>query len=74
MHGNELEWRPNEDLLIVRKHLTITHPQVQAVAQEAHVFSRAHRMELQDQVVAQAPAPQVQLRTEHLIWQIQAQR
>lgn len=74
MHGNELEWRPNEDLLIVRKHLTITHPQVQAVAQEAHVFSRAHRMELQDQVVAQAPAPQVQLRTEHLIWQIQAQK
>ncbi len=74
MHGNELEWQPAEDLLIVRNHLTITHRQVQAVAQEAHVFSRAHRMELQDRVVAQAPAPQVQMRTEHLIWQIQQQK
>ncbi len=74
LHGNELEWRPQEDLLIVRNKLTGTRQQVQVVAQEARVFSRAHRMELQGQVVATSTTPHLQLRTEHLIWQIRDQK
>lgn len=74
LRGNELEWRPQEDLLIVRNQLTGTHRQVQVVAQEARAFSRAHRIELQGRVVANATDPTLQLRTEHLIWQIKEQR
>jgi LPS export ABC transporter protein LptC len=74
MRGNELEWRPQEDLLIVRKQLTGTHRQMQVVAQEARAFSRASRIELQGRVVAIATDPNMQLRTEHLIWQIREQR
>lgn len=74
LRGNELEWRPQSDLLIVRNQLTGTHRQVQAVAQEARVFSRAGRIELQGRVVAKATEPALQLRTEQLIWQIRAQK
>jgi len=74
LHGNELEWLPEQDLLIVRNHLTINHQQMQITAQEARVFSRAARMELQGQVVAIATEPHVQVQTEHLIWQIREQK
>lgn len=74
LRGNELEWRPEEDLLIVRNQLTGTHRQVQAVAQEARAFSRARRIELQGKVVANVTDPSLQLRTEHLIWQIKEQK
>ncbi len=74
LHGNELEWRPKEDLLIVRNQLTGTQQKIQVVAREARVFSRQHRMELFGQVVANSSEPQLQVRTEHLIWQIQAEK
>ncbi len=74
LRGNELEWRPLEDLLIVRNQLTGTHRQMQVVAQEARAFSRASRIELQGRVVANATDPRLQLRTEHLIWQIKEQK
>lgn len=74
LRGNELEWRPSEDLLIVRNQLSGTHRQVQAVAQEARAFSRDSRIELQGGVVANTTAPSLQLKTEHLIWQIREQK
>ncbi|NMG10247.1 LPS export ABC transporter periplasmic protein LptC [Brasilonema sp. UFV-L1] len=70
LHGNELEWRPKEDLLIVRKQVNGTHKQLQAVAQEARVKTREQRMEFSGGVVANSLEPQLQMRTEHLIWQI----
>jgi LPS export ABC transporter protein LptC len=74
LRGNELEWRPKEDLLIVRNHLTGDHKQVIASAKEARVFSRAKRMELFGQVVANVKDPVLQLRTEHLIWFLDQQK
>ena len=74
LRGNELEWRPLEDVLIVRNQLTGTHRQMQVVAQEARAFSRASRVELQGRVVANATDPALQLRTEHLIWQLKEQK
>ena len=74
LRGNELEWRPQEDLLIVRNQLSGTHRQVQVVAQEARVFSRASRIELQGRVVAKATETALQLRTEQLLWQIREQK
>ncbi|OKH28718.1 LPS export ABC transporter periplasmic protein LptC [Chroogloeocystis siderophila] len=74
LRGNELEWRPQEDLLIVRNQLTGSHKQVQAVAQEARVFSRKQRVELQGKVVANTTEPATQLRTEQLTWLIPEER
>jgi LPS export ABC transporter protein LptC len=73
LRGNELEWRPQEDLLIVRNQINGTHKQLQAVAQEARVKTREQRMEFSGGVVATSADPQVKMQTEHLIWQIKAE-
>nr|WP_082803836.1 MULTISPECIES: LPS export ABC transporter periplasmic protein LptC [unclassified Anabaena] len=74
LRGNELEWRPQEDLLIVRNQINGTHKQLNAVAQEAKVKTREQRMEFFGGVVANSADPQMQMRTEHLIWQIPAEK
>ena len=74
LRGNELEWLPQSDLLIVRNQLTGTHKQVRAKAQSARVFSRDSRVELQGQVEAIATNPDLQMRTEELTWQVREQK
>ncbi|MEH1907764.1 MAG: LPS export ABC transporter periplasmic protein LptC [Nostoc sp.] len=74
LRGNELEWRPKEDLLIVRNQINGTHKQLQAVAQEARVKTREQRMEFSGGVVANSTDPQMQVRTEHLIWNIKEEK
>ncbi|MEA5575717.1 LPS export ABC transporter periplasmic protein LptC [Anabaena sp. UHCC 0451] len=74
LQGNELEWRPQEDLLIVRNQLNGTHKQLKATAQEARVKTREQRLEFSGKVVATSADPQLQMRTEHLIWQIKAEK
>ncbi|GAC1492513.1 MAG: hypothetical protein NVS2B14_05250 [Chamaesiphon sp.] len=67
--GQELEWRPKEDLLIVHN-LIGGNSQLQASGKEAQYLTRTQHMELQGQIVAIAKDPLLQLKTEHLIWQI----
>lgn len=74
LRGNELEWRPKEDLLIVRNQLNGTHKQLQALAQEARVTTREERVEFSGGVVANSLEPQMQMRTEHLIWRIKEEK
>ncbi|MCC5602170.1 LPS export ABC transporter periplasmic protein LptC [Nostoc favosum] len=74
LQGNELEWRPKEDLLIVRNQIKGSHKQLQAVAQEARVKTREQRMEFSGRVVANSTDPQLQVRTEHLIWNIKEEK
>jgi len=72
--GNELEWRPQEDLLIIRNQLNGNHKQLQAVAQEAKIKTREKRVEFSGGVVAKSTDPQLQMRTEHLMWHIQEEK
>lgn len=74
LRGNELEWRPKEDILVVRKNLTGEHKQITLTAQEARAFSRIKRIELFSQVVANIKDPVLQFRTEHLIWLLDLQK
>lgn len=74
LRGNEVEWRPQEDLLLVRDRITGKYRQVQAVAQEARVSSRTAKIELQGKVIAQATDPALQMRTEHLTWYVKQQK
>ncbi|MGB3421766.1 MAG: LPS export ABC transporter periplasmic protein LptC [Dolichospermum sp.] len=74
LNGNELEWRPQEDLLIVRNQLNGSHKQLQVTAQEAKVKTREQRVEFSGRVVATSKDPHLQMRTEHLIWQINQEK
>ncbi|MEA5621113.1 LPS export ABC transporter periplasmic protein LptC [Cronbergia sp. UHCC 0137] len=70
LQGNELEWRPQEDLLIVRNQLNGNHKQLQAVAKEARVKTREQRVEFFGGVVAKSVDPPLQIQSEHLTWKI----
>src|SRR5919202_1808139 len=72
--GDDLEWYPKEDLLIVRNNLKGTHPQLQATGKEGRYFTRKQQLELLGQVAAISKDPDLQMKTEHLIWQIKEQR
>ncbi|MFM7363036.1 MAG: LPS export ABC transporter periplasmic protein LptC [Cuspidothrix sp.] len=74
LQGNELEWRPEEDLLIVRNQLNGSHKKLQAVAQEAKVKTREQRVEFSQGVVAQSTDPQLQMQTEHLMWYVKEEK
>ena len=72
--GDELEWHPKQDLLVVRNNLKGNHPQLDASAKEGRYFTRKQVMELQGQVAAISKDPDLQMKTEYLIWQIKEQR
>jgi LPS export ABC transporter protein LptC len=73
MKGNELEWQPEKDLLIVRNSLTGKHKQLSLVAKEGRYYSRLRKIELMGQVAVTTVDPQIQLRSEKLVWLIQKQ-
>ncbi|WP_246605403.1 LPS export ABC transporter periplasmic protein LptC [Sphaerospermopsis torques-reginae] len=74
LQGNELEWRPEEDLLIVRNQFNGNHKQLKATAQEARVKTREQRIEFSGKVVATSGDPQLQMRTERLVWLLKEEK
>lgn len=72
--GDELEWSPKDDLLVVRNNLKGNHPQIQATAKEARYFTRTQQVEFLGQVTALAKNPDFQMKTERLFWQIKEQQ
>lgn len=74
LRGNELEWRPQEDLLIVRNQLNGTHKQLVAVAQEARAKTREQKVDFFGGVVATSVDPPLRVRTEHLTWNLKQQK
>ncbi|NJL58096.1 LPS export ABC transporter periplasmic protein LptC [bacterium] len=73
LRGNQLEWLPQEDLLIVREGLNVTHPQLRVSATEARAYSRERRVELLGKIVATARDPALRLNAEQLVWRLQDQ-
>jgi LPS export ABC transporter protein LptC len=69
LQARELEWRPEDDLLFLRKNLTVNHRQIQILAMEARASSRTRQIDAQGQVVATTYNPALRLRAEHLAWQ-----
>jgi LPS export ABC transporter protein LptC len=68
--GKELEWRPKEDILLIRNNFTGTHPQIEAKANSGQYLTRSQKLDLSGNIVARSKDPDLQLKTQHLIWQI----
>ncbi|OUC14369.1 MAG: hypothetical protein B0A82_12660 [Alkalinema sp. CACIAM 70d] len=66
--GNELEWRPSEDVLLVRNKFTGTHKQLNIAANEGKFYSRSRKAQMNGQIVADVKNPKLQLRSEQLTW------
>jgi len=74
LKGNELEWRPTEDVLIIRNGFNADHKQVQLAAKQGRFLTRARRVDVTGQIVAQVKEPSLQMRGERLTWRIQEQK
>ncbi len=72
--SQELEWRPTEDVLTIRKNVRANHPKVQAQGNSGKYISRQQRLEMFDDIVAWAPAQNIRLQTDYLQWQIDSQK
>ncbi len=70
LRGEELEWRPKQDTLIIRKNLRGTHPELKMSADQATVFNRQRRVDLVGHVVAIATDPALQMQGEKLVWKM----
>ncbi|MEB3288840.1 MAG: LPS export ABC transporter periplasmic protein LptC [Leptolyngbya sp.] len=74
LRGNEMEWRPQDDILVIRQDVTGSHPQLRATADEFRVFNRENRMELQGNVMANTVVedpttdPWLKLQAQQLAW------
>lgn len=68
LRGRELEWLPEENILILRYNFTGEHEDVKGSAESAKIFTQDSRMELYGKVVMRVTEPVVNLRTEKLVW------
>ncbi len=68
--SQELEWQPNQDLLIISKGVRATHPKAQMTADRGTYLSRQQRLELFDKIIAFAPAENIRLQTSYLLWNV----
>lgn len=74
LRGNELEWQPRKDLLIVRGNVQGTHPELQASANEARASNRRREVELKGQIQATTlKQPTLKLQGQHIIWKLDQQ-
>ncbi|WP_013321454.1 LPS export ABC transporter periplasmic protein LptC [Gloeothece verrucosa] len=70
IRSQEVEWRPKNSLLIIRKELQGSHAQLEASAKEGKYQTIEQKLELNGDIVATAKEPKLQLRADHLIWTI----
>ncbi len=74
IRSQEVEWRPKEGRLIVRKALRGSHAQLDATALEGHYNTKQQRLELVGNVVATAKQSAVQLKTDRLTWEVAGEK
>ncbi|XLQ11764.1 MAG: LPS export ABC transporter periplasmic protein LptC [cyanobacterium endosymbiont of Epithemia adnata isolate EadnSB Bon19] len=74
MQSDEVEWRPQESVLMIRKNLRGSHPQLTASAKEGKYYATKQKLEFIGNIIAIAKKPRMQLKTEHLLWKIPEQK
>ncbi|MGL5878340.1 MAG: LPS export ABC transporter periplasmic protein LptC [Xenococcaceae cyanobacterium] len=74
VEGDEVEWHPKNNVLVIRKNLTGNHPQLEVTATEGQYNTRSERLELTGNVIATALQEKLQLKTQQLIWFVSQQK
>ncbi|MGI0487092.1 LPS export ABC transporter periplasmic protein LptC [Pantanalinema rosaneae CENA516] len=74
LKGNELEWRPKEELLLIRDNVTGTHKEVDASANAGRYLTRKRELTLDGKVAANVKNPRLLVNTEQLVWLVTQQQ
>jgi LPS export ABC transporter protein LptC len=71
LRGDQLEWQPKADMMIVRGNLRGTHTKLKMSANQAKLQNRQRRVDLSGQVIALTQQePQARIQSDHLMWQM----
>ena len=68
LKGNEMEWKPKEDLMTIKNKFTATHKKMNLEAKEGQYFSRKRQANLSGKIVADVKEQKLKLQTEKLTW------
>jgi LPS export ABC transporter protein LptC len=68
LKGNEMEWKPKEDVMTIKNKFTATHKKMNLEAKEGEYFSRKRQANLSGAIVANVKEPKLKLQTEKLTW------
>jgi LPS export ABC transporter protein LptC len=72
--GQEVEWQPKADLLVIRDRVQANEPKFQVNANEGKYFSRKQQLDLSGKITAFSVEPRLAMQTEHLIWLVKDQQ
>ena len=67
---NEVEWRPQENILLIKQDLTGIHPNLELSAATGKYFTDSESLEIEGDVIATSNNPGLQLKSERLVWNI----
>jgi LPS export ABC transporter protein LptC len=65
-----VEWRPRENLLLIKAKLTGTHPNLKVVADSGKYFTDIEKLAIQGDVIVTTQQPALQLTSDRLEWNI----
>jgi LPS export ABC transporter protein LptC len=66
--GQEVEWQPKTDLLIIRDKVQANQPNFQVNADEGRYLSRKQQLDLAGKITAFSQDPRLAMQTAHIIW------
>lgn len=70
INSNSVEWRPQENLLLIKEKLNGVHPNLEVTAESGKYFTDTESLEIQGNVVATTNQPSIQLNSDRLVWDI----
>lgn len=68
--SNAIEWRPQENLVLIEDNFTAIHPNLEVAAAEGKYFTDIESLEIQKEITATTKNPALQLTSDRLIWKI----
>jgi LPS export ABC transporter protein LptC len=71
LRGSYVEWKPEENYFIMQTNIRGNHAKLAITANQAKYDTKKQILELNENIIANTKKPQLQLKTEHLYWQIE---
>lgn len=72
--GDSIEWKPEENYLIVQQNFKVNHPKLTMTAQQAKYNTQNQIVEVSENILANMKNPQLHLKTQHLYWKISEEK
>ena len=68
--SESIEWRPQENLLLIKEKLDGTHPNLEVTAFKGKYFTNIEKLEIEGDVIATSNKPPLQLTSDRLEWDV----